>query len=259
MTIATLLFTCLIFLLIGWTGNTHYVTALSVGAIVCIAASNGGTTSQDLKTGFLIGSTPRLQQIAILFGAFASALVLGPILLVLNQAKTVYVPIEQVAPAGLSTNAAALTVHEHLAGAQASSDQREYLSWQKTDDIGGPAGKYLVDPSSGKAAWLVDPGINGTFTTRPDGSKVEKFSAPKAVLVSYIIKGILDRKTAVGAGSLWGDDRGRAGDVGHPGTGVRGRGLPAAVFFHADLRRRHDPLAGRRAATAAFSGCAACQ
>ena len=194
MTIATLLFTCLIFLLIGWTGNAHYVTALSVGAIVCIAASNGGTTSQDLKTGFLIGSTPRLQQIAILFGAFASALVLGPILLVLNQAKTVYVPVAQVAPAGLSTNPAALTVHEHLAGAQAASDRREYLSWQKTDDAGGPAGKYLVDPSSGKAAWLVDPGINGTFTTRPDGSKVEKFSAPKAVLVSYIIKGILDRK-----------------------------------------------------------------
>ena len=55
-------------------------------------------------------------------------------------------------------------------------------------------GKYLVDPATGQAAWLVDPGINGTYTQRPDGSKVEKFSAPKAVLVSYIIKGILDRK-----------------------------------------------------------------
>ena len=194
MTIATLLFTCLIFLLIGWTGGGYYVTALSVGAIVCIAASNGGTTSQDLKTGFLVGSTPRLQQIAILFGAFASALVLGPILLVLNDAKTVYVPIAQVAPAGLSTNPAKLMVHEHLIGAQAASDRHDYLSWQKTDDAGGPAGKYLVDPSTGQAAWLVDPGINGTYTKRPDGSKVEKFSAPKAVLVSYIIKGILDRK-----------------------------------------------------------------
>src|SRR5262249_1974786 len=59
MTVATLLLTCLIFLAIGWTGPAYYVTALSVGAIVCIAASNGGTTSQDLKTGFLIGSTPR--------------------------------------------------------------------------------------------------------------------------------------------------------------------------------------------------------
>src|SRR5712671_2812721 len=85
MTIATLLFTCLIFLLVGWTGGAYYVTALSVGAIVCIAASNGGTTSQDLKTGFLLGSTPKYQQIAILIGALGSALVLGPILLRLNQ------------------------------------------------------------------------------------------------------------------------------------------------------------------------------
>src|SRR5512141_1851503 len=85
MTVATLLLTCLVFLVVGWTGGTYYVTALSVGAIVCIAASNGGTTSQDLKTGFLVGATPRLQQLAILIGAFASALVLGPILLKLND------------------------------------------------------------------------------------------------------------------------------------------------------------------------------
>ena len=76
------------------------MTALSVGGIVCIAASNGGTTSQDLKTGFLVGGTPRLQQIAILVGALASALVLGPILLKLNDTATVYVPIAQVAPQG---------------------------------------------------------------------------------------------------------------------------------------------------------------
>ena len=81
MTVATLLLTCLIFLLVGWTGSTYYVTALSIGGIVCIASSNGGTTSQDLKTGFLVGATPSSQQIAILVGAFASALILGPILL----------------------------------------------------------------------------------------------------------------------------------------------------------------------------------
>ena len=92
MTVATLLLTCLIFLLLRWTGPNYYVTALSIGGIVCIASSNGGTTSQDLKTGFLVGSTPRLQQIAILVGAFASALILGPILLVLNDSATVYVP-----------------------------------------------------------------------------------------------------------------------------------------------------------------------
>ncbi len=193
MTVATLLFTCLIFLLIGWTGSGYYVTALSIGAIVCIASSNGGTTSQDLKTGFLLGATPKYQQVAILFGAFASSLILGPILLQLNDAKTVYVPIAQVAPAGLSTDVSHLSRHEKIRGSQADSDGSEYLAWQKTDDAGGPAGKYLVDPT-GKAVWLVDPGINGTFEKRPDGSHVDKFSAPKAVLVSYIIKGILDRK-----------------------------------------------------------------
>ena len=66
MTVATLLLTCLIFLVLGWTGPSYYVTALSVGGIVCIAASNAGATSQDLKTGFLVGSTPRYQQMAIL-------------------------------------------------------------------------------------------------------------------------------------------------------------------------------------------------
>ena len=71
MTVATLLLTCLVFLIVGWTAAPYFVTALSIGGIVCIAASNGGTTSQDLKTGFLVGSTPRYQQIAILFGALA--------------------------------------------------------------------------------------------------------------------------------------------------------------------------------------------
>ena len=58
MTVATLLLTCLVFLIIGWTAPPYFVTALSIGGIVCIAASNGGTTSQDLKTGFLVGATP---------------------------------------------------------------------------------------------------------------------------------------------------------------------------------------------------------
>src|SRR5438874_2753688 len=93
MTVATLLLTCLVFLIIGWTTPPYFVTALSFGGIVCIAASNGGTTSQDLKTGFLVGSTPKYQQVAILVGALASAVVLGPILLAMNQAGTLYVQV----------------------------------------------------------------------------------------------------------------------------------------------------------------------
>jgi putative OPT family oligopeptide transporter len=192
MTVATLLLTCVIFLAVGWTGGPYYVTALSVGGIVCIASSNGGTTSQDLKTGFLLGSTPKLMQYAILIGAFASALALGPILLILNQTGTVFVPAAEVAP-GLTTDVSKLTVRESLTGPQARGHTGSYFVWHKTNDVDGPAGKYLMN-DQGAAVWLVDPGINGTVKKRPDGSEVKKFNAPKAVLVSYIIKGILDQK-----------------------------------------------------------------
>ncbi|MBI3716891.1 MAG: oligopeptide transporter, OPT family [Betaproteobacteria bacterium] len=193
MTVATLLFTCLIFLIVGWTGGPYYVTALSVGAIVCIASSNAGSTSQDLKTGFLVGATPRLQQYSILLGALASALMLGPILLKLNESATVYVPVAQVAPAGLHTEVAALTDVAAIQGPQAAGDSKSYHVWHKTDIKDGPAGKYLVD-DAGTAVYLVDPGINGAFNKRPDGTEVRKYDAPKAVLMSYIIKGILDQQ-----------------------------------------------------------------
>jgi uncharacterized oligopeptide transporter (OPT) family protein len=192
MTVATLLLTCLIFLGMGWVGGVYYVTALSVGGIVCIAASNGGTTSQDLKTGFLVGATPRYQQIAILIGALGSALVLGPILLRLNDAATVYVPASEISP-GLRTDVSRLTEREGLTGPQAKSDSNTYFVWHKTDPEGGRPGRYLVD-QTGVAVYLVDPGINGAYSKRPDGSEVRKFDAPKATLMSYIIKGILDRK-----------------------------------------------------------------
>ncbi|MBN9689045.1 MAG: oligopeptide transporter, OPT family [Verrucomicrobia bacterium] len=194
MTIATLLFTCLAFLAVGWTGKGYYVTALSVGAIVCIACSNGGTTSQDLKTGFLVGGTPKRQQIAILIGAFASAVVLGPILLSLNQSATTYVDAQSVAP-GLQVpaNQLANLPKEQVGGSQAQHDRTVYRVWHQPDPVGGGSQKFLVN-EAGQAVWLVDPGINGTHPERADGSTVRKFDAPKAVLVSYIIKGILDRK-----------------------------------------------------------------
>jgi uncharacterized oligopeptide transporter (OPT) family protein len=203
MTVATLLLTCLFFLALGWTGPTYYVTALSVGAIVCIAASNGGTTSQDLKTGYLIGSTPRAQQIAIMVGALASAIALGPILLSLNQASTVYVPVaslSQPAPAAAApppvtvpADVLATLPTEHLQGPQAKDDAGIYKVWHKTDDVGAPAGRYLVS-DQGHPVYLVDPGINGQHKVRPDGTHVLKFDAPKATLMSYIIKGILNRQ-----------------------------------------------------------------
>ncbi len=77
MTIATLMATCLIFVGIGWTGDAFQPMALCVGGMVCIAAANAGATSQDLKTGYLIGATPRAQQLGLMIGAVAAAAVIG--------------------------------------------------------------------------------------------------------------------------------------------------------------------------------------
>jgi len=195
MTVATLLLTCLIFLLLDWTEARYYVTALSVGGIVCIASSNGGTTAQSIKTGYLVGATPRYQQIALLVGALASALILGPVLTLLNDSKTVYVPVAllQNLPPTLRADPATLSRREKLLGPQGTTDTNTYLVWHNTREQLGPPGRYLVD-ADGRPVYLVDPGINGTWRTRPDGTTVEKFDAPKATLMSYIIKGILSRE-----------------------------------------------------------------
>ena len=201
MTVATLLLTCLIFLIVGWVGPTYYVTALSIGGIVCIAASNGGTTSQDLKTGFLVGSTPKYQQIAILVGALTSALALGPILLAMNQSGSVYVPVaankDFSFPAGFKFTpdqyvmAGSQPKQEHLQGGQASSDSNAYYVVHKTSTDYGPAGRYFVN-TEGIPVYLADPGINGIYDKVPGtNNTVAKFTAPKATLMSYIIKGIL--------------------------------------------------------------------
>ena len=77
MTIATLILTCLLFVALGWTGDMYSPIALCVGAIVCIAAANAGTTSQDLKTGYIVGATPLYQQIGLIIGVLASGLIIG--------------------------------------------------------------------------------------------------------------------------------------------------------------------------------------
>jgi putative OPT family oligopeptide transporter len=85
MTIATLILTCLIFVALGWTGDVYAPIALGIGAIVCIAASNAGTTSQDLKTGYIIGATPYFQQLALIIGVLTSGLVIGITTLYMHQ------------------------------------------------------------------------------------------------------------------------------------------------------------------------------
>ena len=202
MTVATLLITCLVFLLLGWTAaDPYFVTALSIGGIVCIAASNGGTTSQDLKTGFLVGATPRKQQYAILVGALGSALVLGPLLLLLNNNETYYQKVDPASPVAniRVTEAQLFRQNGQLQGETVASgkyrgeDTATYRVWQNTDPKAGQVGKYFID-MQGKPAYFVDPGINGVIKKDEEGKDLTRYDAPKATLMSYIIKGILSQE-----------------------------------------------------------------
>jgi OPT family oligopeptide transporter len=77
MTIATIMGTCLVFIAVGWTGKIYEPMALVVGGMICIAAANAGATSQDLKTGYILGATPRAQQISLFIGAIVSSIAIG--------------------------------------------------------------------------------------------------------------------------------------------------------------------------------------
>jgi putative OPT family oligopeptide transporter len=190
MTVATLLLTCLIFVLLHWTEPRDRLTALSVAAVVCIAASNGGTTSQDLKTGYLVGATPKWQQLAILVGALSSALVIGVILIQLNRAYTIYTKRD------LPVLSKPLDISQLGADVEsAPDDPTSYHVWHAVEgnDEGISPGKYLID-GAGRIAYLVDPGINGKRSRRDNGDEVPRFKAPKAQLMSLITDGILRGK-----------------------------------------------------------------
>jgi uncharacterized oligopeptide transporter (OPT) family protein len=189
MTVATLLLTCLIFLILGWTDSQYRLIALSVAAVVCIASSNGGTTSQDLKTGYLVGATPKYQQLSILIGSISSALVIGIVLIVLNNASTVYTQKDLPIP-GIPIDISQLARLEKAPG-----DDKSYHVWQAVE--GNPQGvrqgKYLVN-DEGLIQYLVDPGINGRVSSRDNGMAVQKYNPPQARLFALITDGILQQK-----------------------------------------------------------------
>jgi uncharacterized oligopeptide transporter (OPT) family protein len=208
MTVATLLLTCLVFLLMGRTDKPATLTALTVAAVVCIAASNGGTTAQDLKTGHLVGATPKRQQWAILIGALTSALFMGITLLLLNQAGTVYTTRDEYLPNYVvpQDELQKLTQMESPGGQYAETDEQEYhvLNVGEGEIEGVPQGKYLVD-DEGRIRYLIDPAINGRVRgrnaqgnearVRDDGTEVtNSFDAPKTRLMALIIDGILNQK-----------------------------------------------------------------
>lgn len=184
MTVATLLITCLLFWAAGWTGVSYRAMALCTAAIVCIAASNGGTISQDLKTGFLVGATPKYQQLGIMIGVISSALIIGWIVIALNNAYTT------VVPASHPDYSAAVV---RGAETQKAPDGHTYFVHYVNEQTGSVlVGKYLVD-DSGQIKYLVDPGIAGVVS-EVDGKRVTKLDSPKARLFSLIIDGILTQK-----------------------------------------------------------------
>ncbi len=110
MSIATLMATCAIFFVAGWTAPNYQVLALMIGGVVCIAAAIAGATSQDLKTGYLVGATPFWQQMGLLIGVTVSTLAIGATLNLMNNGLEKYIPTQipvniQSLPAGRKSRA----------------------------------------------------------------------------------------------------------------------------------------------------------
>ncbi len=174
MTIATLMGTCLIFLLLGWTGGEYSAIALSVGAVVCIGGASGGATTQDLKTGFLVGATPSKQEIGYAVGVITSVFAVGLTLQLLNKSATTVKPLHVA----------------NLAVTSAMKPQGSVIyhgrSYEVLNVIGSrtvPNGIYYYNPSARAINFQEIPGIGST-----------DYPAPQATLMSVVINGILTRK-----------------------------------------------------------------
>ena len=177
MTIATLMATCAVFLVIHWTANAYAVLALTVGGVVCIAAAIAGATSQDLKTGFLVGATPAKQQIALVIGVLVSSLAIGGTLILMNVGLAQYKPIQ-----------IPLDVNNLPEGVQRQDsnyvhDGKAYVLVNAIGSSVIPDGKYLYDPSSRQIEIQWEQGIGSA-----------RAAAPQARLMATVINGILNRR-----------------------------------------------------------------
>ncbi len=192
MTIATLMATSAIFLVKGWTAPAFGALAITIGGVVCIAAANAGDTSQDLKTGFLIGATPRKQQIALMVGVCASVLSVGVTLNVMNKGLEEFHamdrPFDMSAPhPGVAVQQQQFSrAHFPVIEADKTTKQFSGAEFVLLNALGSPTlpdGKYLYDPKTGtiEVQWV-------------QGIGSEKAAAPQARLMATVINGILSRK-----------------------------------------------------------------
>ncbi|MGA7156457.1 MAG: oligopeptide transporter, OPT family [Acidobacteriaceae bacterium] len=201
MTIATLMAVSAIFLVKGWTAPAFGALAITIGGMVCIAASNAGDTSQDLKTGFLIGATPWKQQVAVMVGVIVSVFSIGATLNAMNKGLESFreLPTARAIslaalPDGVSNQGYfqrdRVTMLVPPAAGSSAAPKREDLTdanhYIVLNSIGSATlqdGKYLYDPATGKieVQWV-------------QGIGSEKAAAPQGRLMATVINGILSRK-----------------------------------------------------------------
>ncbi|MGH9702847.1 MAG: OPT family oligopeptide transporter, partial [Candidatus Acidiferrales bacterium] len=177
MTIATLMATCAMFLVAHWTGGSYAVLALTIGGVVCIASAIAGATSQDLKTGYLVGATPVWQQIGLVIGVMVSSFAVGGTLILMNKGLEKYVPVQ-----------IPISIQQLPQGVQPEGGTYNYKgkSYTLVNALGShvvPDGKYLYDPSTGQIEIQWVQGIGS-----------DKAAAPQARLMATVINGILNQQ-----------------------------------------------------------------
>ena len=177
MTIATLMATCAMFLVTGWTGGAYAALAITIGGVVAIAAANAGATSQDLKTGYLVGATPQQQQIGLIVGVLVASFVIGLTLIGMNKGLEKYTP--NVIPINLAQLPDGVQVetqnYEHAG--------KTYMLINALGSMVVPDGKYLYDPATKQIEIQWVQGIGS-----------EAAPAPQARLMATVINGILTRR-----------------------------------------------------------------
>ncbi len=177
MSIATLMATCAIFFVAGWTAPNYAVLALMIGGVVCIAAAIAGATSQDLKTGFLVGATPFWQQMGLLVGVTISTVAIGATLNLMNKGLERYLPTQ--IEVNLQSLPSGVKVEKESFMYQGKND--ELINALGSHEI--PDGEYLYDRSTHRIEYQWAQGIGS-----------DKAPAPQARLMATVISGILNQR-----------------------------------------------------------------
>ncbi|MFZ0039393.1 MAG: oligopeptide transporter, OPT family [Candidatus Acidiferrales bacterium] len=177
MTIATLMATCAVFLVVGWTAGPYTVLALTIGGVVCIASAIAGATSQDLKTGYLVGATPVAQQIGLVIGVMVSAFAIGGTLILMNLGLAQYKPMQ------LAINMQQLPAGVHIESEHEDYHGKDYVLLNALGSHEVADGKYLYDRSTNQVEIQWIQGIGSA-----------QAAAPQARLMATVINGILNQQ-----------------------------------------------------------------